>query len=145
MPSDSQIYPMAVPRDPTSAEIAQFLSTRSGDQMMQLVQSIREPAAQVTLTATLLALPPTTSTKSTPPEKTRKALNAFVGFRCKLHFQFRSTKLTRRRLLHPHSYLQAMAHEEAIQPYGYHVGSRSQQISVVFDDKILVYHPQSDR
>ncbi|KAJ4413274.1 hypothetical protein N0V91_000249 [Didymella pomorum] len=73
---------MAVPRDPTSAEIAHFLSTRSGDQMMQLVQSIREPAAQATLTATLLALQPTVSTKSAPPEKARKALNAFVGFRC---------------------------------------------------------------
>nr|AIF76159.1 mating type protein MAT1-1-1 [Didymella maydis] len=73
---------MAIPRDPTFAEIAHFLSTRSGDQMMQLVQSIREPSAQATLTASLLALPPTVSTKSAPPEKTRKALNAFVGFRC---------------------------------------------------------------
>ncbi|KAF2625950.1 MAT1-1-1 [Macroventuria anomochaeta] len=73
---------MAVPKDPTSAEIAHFLSTRSGDQMMQLVQSIREPAAQATLTASLLFVPPTVGTRTTAPEKTRKALNAFVGFRC---------------------------------------------------------------
>nr|ANK36056.1 MAT1-1-1 [Didymella tanaceti]ANK36059.1 MAT1-1-1 [Didymella tanaceti]ANK36065.1 MAT1-1-1 [Didymella tanaceti] len=82
MPSKIQTYPMAVPRDPTSAEIAHFLSTRSGDQMMQLVQSIREPTAQAALTASLILVPPTVVTKSAPPEKTRKALNAFVGFRC---------------------------------------------------------------
>lgn len=123
IPSKIQTYLMAAPRDPTSAEIAHFLSTRSGDQMMQLVQSIREPAAQATLTATLLALQPTVSTKSAPPEKARKALNAFVGFRCKFGPHFRHTKLTRSRLLHPHSRLQAMAYEEAVQPYGYYVGS----------------------
>ncbi|KAJ4346199.1 hypothetical protein N0V95_005615 [Ascochyta clinopodiicola] len=79
---------MAVPRDPTSTEIALFLSTRSGDQMMQLVQSIRAPAAQATLTASLLFVPPTVVARTTPPEKTRKALNAFVGFRCKIGSQF---------------------------------------------------------
>ncbi|KAF2132265.1 MAT1-1-1 [Dothidotthia symphoricarpi CBS 119687] len=72
---------MDIPRDPTSAEIAYFLSTRSGDQMVQLMQSIREPAAQVTLTASLLLAPPV-SGQIAAPEKTRKALNAFVGFRC---------------------------------------------------------------
>lgn len=79
---------MSAPRDPTSAEIALFLSTRSGDQMMQLVQSIREPAAQATLTASLLFVPPTVGTQiSASQEKPRKALNAFVGFRCKFHSQ----------------------------------------------------------
>nr|ABC70321.1 MAT1-1-1 [Ascochyta lentis] len=82
MLSKVQTYAMAVPRDPTSAEIALFLSTRSGDQMMQLVQSIRAPAAQATLTASLLFAPPTVGARSAPPEKSRKALNAFVGFRC---------------------------------------------------------------
>lgn len=124
MPSKIHTYPMAVPRDPTSAEVAHFLSTRSGEQMMQLVQSIREPAAQATLTASLLALPPTVSTKSAPPEKARKALNAFVGFRCRFHSHFRPTQLTKRRLLYPHSRLQAMAYEEAVQPHGSYVGSR---------------------
>lgn len=91
MPSKIQTYPMAVPRDPTSAEIAHFLSTRSGEQMMQLVQSIREPAAQATLTASLLFVPTVGGTKSAPQEKTRKALNAFVGFRCKFDFHFSPT------------------------------------------------------
>lgn len=141
MPSKIQTYLIAVPRDPTSAEIAYFLSTRSGDQMMQLVQSIREPAAQATLTASLLALPPTVSTKSAPSEKARKALNAFVGFRCKFHSHFRPTKLMKFRLLHPHSRLQAMAYEEAVQPYGHYVGSRPQQVPVVPDDESLVCYP----
>lgn len=141
MPSKTQTYPMAVPRDPSSAEIAHFLSTRSGDQMMQLLQSIREPAAQATLTASLLALPSTGSTKYAPPEKARKALNAFVGFRCKCHPHFRPTKLTKPRLLHSHSCLQAMAYEEAVQPHGSHVGSRSQQVFVVLDDESLVCCP----
>nr|AER26924.1 MAT1-1-1 mating-type protein [Calophoma clematidina] len=82
MPSKVQRHPMAIPRNPTSAEIALFLSTRSGDQMMQLVQSIRAPAAQATLTASLLFAPPTFGIRTAPPEKPRKALNAFVGFRC---------------------------------------------------------------
>ena len=64
-----------------------FLSTRSGDQMMQLVQSIRAPAAQATLTASLLFVPPIVAPQNAPLEKTRKALNAFVGFRCKFHAQ----------------------------------------------------------
>ncbi|KAH7381673.1 MAT1-1-1 mating-type protein [Pyrenochaeta sp. MPI-SDFR-AT-0127] len=73
---------MAIPRDPTAAEIAQFLSTRSGGQMVQIVQAIREPAAQAALTASLLFAPlPITSHKAIP-EKAKKALNAFVGFRC---------------------------------------------------------------
>lgn len=76
---------MAFPRDPTSAEIAYFLSTRNGDQMMQLVESIREPSAQAALTTSLLLVPPMAVKKTALPEKTRKALNAFVGFRCKFH------------------------------------------------------------
>lgn len=87
MPAKVQTRGMAVPRDPTSAEIALYLSTRSGDQMMQLVQSIRAPAAQATLTASLLFVPPVVAPRHSPREKTRKALNAFVGFRCKFHSQ----------------------------------------------------------
>ena len=74
---------MAIPRDPTPAEIARFLSTRSGNQMVQLVQSIREPAAQAALTASLLFAPPAIAGRSITPEKAKKALNAFVGFRCR--------------------------------------------------------------
>ncbi|KAJ4983497.1 hypothetical protein SVAN01_11012 [Stagonosporopsis vannaccii] len=73
---------MAIPRDPTPAEIAHFLITRSGDQMLQLVQSLRAPVAQAALTKTMLWFPPKATVKVSPPEKARKALNAFVGFRC---------------------------------------------------------------
>nr|BAP25502.1 mating type protein 1 [Pseudopyrenochaeta lycopersici] len=73
---------MEIPRDPTAAEIAQFLITRSGGQMVQIVQAIREPAAQAALTASLLFAPPPIAGRSAVPEKAKKALNAFVGFRC---------------------------------------------------------------
>nr|AHY81324.1 MAT1-1-1 mating-type protein [Stagonosporopsis tanaceti]AIT18256.1 MAT1-1-1 mating type protein [Stagonosporopsis tanaceti] len=82
MPSQMHTYPMAVPRDPTTAEIAQFLVTRSGDQMSQLVQALTTPAAQAALTRSMLLLPPKVTPKVAPPEKAKKALNAFVGFRC---------------------------------------------------------------
>nr|AHY81331.1 MAT1-1-1 mating-type protein [Stagonosporopsis inoxydabilis] len=82
MPSQMHTYPMAVPRDPTTAEIAQFLVTRSGDQMLQLVQALTTPAAQAALTKSMLLLPPKVTPKVAPPEKAKKALNAFVGFRC---------------------------------------------------------------
>nr|QBK47382.1 MAT1-1 [Neocamarosporium betae] len=75
---------MAIPRDPTNAEIARFLSTRSGAQMLQLMRSLREPAAQAALTAAMLLMPPPppVSGRSTTSDKNKKALNAFVGFRC---------------------------------------------------------------
>jgi len=88
MSSATEEFLRAIVRDPTSAEIAHFLSTRSGAQMVQLVRAIREPAAQAALTASLLNLPPAVVGRSTTPEKAKKALNAFVGFRCKLKSHF---------------------------------------------------------
>nr|AAR04443.1 DNA binding protein with alpha box domain [Pleospora sp. P56] len=73
---------MALVRDPTGAEIARFLATRTGAQMVQLMRCIKEPAAEAAFTAKLLLAPPAVSGRSTAPEKARKALNAFVGFRC---------------------------------------------------------------
>lgn len=74
---------MAIARDPTLAEIGQFISTRSGSEMLQLMRSIREPEAQVALTTSLLLAPPVVaSRRAVTPEKAKKALNAFVGFRC---------------------------------------------------------------
>ncbi|KAF1947295.1 DNA binding protein with alpha box domain [Clathrospora elynae] len=75
---------MAVVRDPTQAEIELFLCTRSGSQMVQLVQAIRVPMAQAALTSALLLIPPPppVASRSATPEKAKKALNAFVGFRC---------------------------------------------------------------
>jgi hypothetical protein len=74
---------MVVTRDPTDAEIARFICTRNTMQMSKLVQGIQAPASQATFTAALLVLPSTTSGHSSTPEKAKKALNAFVGFRCK--------------------------------------------------------------
>nr|AQP26331.1 MAT1-1-1 [Stagonosporopsis caricae]AQP26336.1 MAT1-1-1 [Stagonosporopsis caricae]AQQ80202.1 MAT1-1-1 [Stagonosporopsis caricae] len=75
-------HQMAVPQDPTPAEIAHFLVTRSGDQMSQLDQALRAPVAQAALTKSMMLLPPKVTPKIAPPEKAKKALNAFVGFRC---------------------------------------------------------------
>ena len=94
------------PRSPTSPEISTFLSTRSGCEMVQLLQSMQDPTAQAALTTALLFGPPVESSRATEKtsEKAKKALNAFVGFRCRFHdrltCRFTNTKA---RLLHRHS------------------------------------------
>lgn len=84
----------AVPaRVPTSPEILNFLANRTGGEMVQLLQSMRDPSAQAALTAALLFSPAPSTSRATAPEKvsvknaekSKKALNAFVGFRCRLH------------------------------------------------------------
>lgn len=77
---------MAVPRDPTSPEIARFLATRTTNQMLRIMSEVREPMAQMHLTTAMLHIPPVVAAESAPPEKAKKALNAFVGYRCKLTF-----------------------------------------------------------
>nr|AEZ02254.1 mating type protein MAT1 [Alternaria subcucurbitae] len=72
-------------RNPAEAEVDRFLQTRSGKQMVQLFRLIPEPAAQIALTARLLLLAPPVMSghrRFVAPEKAKKALNAFVGFRC---------------------------------------------------------------
>ncbi|KAH6877851.1 mating type protein MAT1-1-1 [Alternaria rosae] len=70
-------------RNPAEAEIDRFLQTRSGKQMVQLFRLIPDPKAQAALTARLLLLgPPVNDTRFTTSEKPKKALNAFVAFRC---------------------------------------------------------------
>ncbi|CAN9177612.1 unnamed protein product [Alternaria alternata] len=72
-------------RNPAEAEVDRFLQTRSGKQMVQLFRLIPEPAAQAALTARLLLLAPQVMSgrhRFVAPEKAKKALNAFVGFRC---------------------------------------------------------------
>ncbi|KAI4945249.1 CDK-activating kinase assembly factor mat1 [Alternaria arbusti] len=70
-------------RNPAEAEIDRFLQTRSGKQMIQLFRLIPDPKAQAALTARLLLLgPPVNDARFTTPEKAKKALNAFVAFRC---------------------------------------------------------------
>lgn len=70
---------MAVARDPTTAEIARYLATRSGSQMVQLMRTLREPAAQVAFTTQLMLVPPPVKEPTKATEKQKKALNAFVG------------------------------------------------------------------
>ena len=82
-PISQNAQAMAIVRDPTGPEIAHFVATRSTMQMTKLVQAIQTPAAQAVFTAALLALPSAMDGHSTTPEKVKKALNAFVGFRCK--------------------------------------------------------------
>ncbi|KAF1958727.1 hypothetical protein CC80DRAFT_18133 [Byssothecium circinans] len=72
----------SMPRDPTNPEIGIFLASRTGHQMVQLMQAMRDPAAQATLTTALLIGPPLVAARAAPVEKPKKALNAFVGFRC---------------------------------------------------------------
>lgn len=77
---------MAIVRDPTIAEIAHFLSTRNGHEMVELVRSMQAPGAQAALTKALLEVTPATAGNQKvagKAEKVKKALNAFVGFRCK--------------------------------------------------------------
>nr|ABI37047.1 MAT-1 [Pyrenophora graminea] len=72
-------------RDPTSAEIAEFLAGRSAAQMLQLMRCIKEPAARVAFATQMLNLPtPMSGLHATPEkaQKAKKAVNAFVGFRC---------------------------------------------------------------
>lgn len=96
---------MDLARDPTGAEIAKFIATRTGAQMVQLMRCIKEPAAQAAFTAKLLVASPAVSGQPATPEKARKALNAFVGFRCKSHLHcFTRYKLIQVfRLLHHNS------------------------------------------
>ncbi|KAF2691513.1 MAT1-1-1 [Lentithecium fluviatile CBS 122367] len=69
-------------RNPTSPEIGDFLSTRTGREMVELLQSMRDPTAQAALTTALLFSPPVASNPVATAKKAKKALNAFVGFRC---------------------------------------------------------------
>lgn len=91
MASPDPFTSLVVPRDPTPAEIAVFLSSRSGTQMVELVQSISEPSAQGALASALAYSPPASSNEVVTDGpvsvestgKAKKALNAFVGYRCK--------------------------------------------------------------
>ncbi|KAF2105211.1 MAT1-1-1 mating-type protein [Lophiotrema nucula] len=84
MASTNQPTTIVAHRDPTDAEIAYFLSTRTGAEMVQLVHAIGDPTAQAALTTALLFAPPVVSGRTTTPEKAekaKKAVNGFVAFR----------------------------------------------------------------
>jgi hypothetical protein len=76
---------MTDPRTPNNAEVRSYIQTRSVWEMMHLVRDIHEPAAQAAFAAKLLLAPPFAVEMIATPEKAekaKKALNAFVGFRC---------------------------------------------------------------
>lgn len=135
------------PRAPNEEEIDLYLRSRSGIQMMELMRGISEPAAQAALAAKLLFTPPSVVGINAAPEKAKKALNAFVGFRCKYHFSFwlQSNLTFGCRLLHFNSRFQAVANEETLQPTEPVVGDGSEQVPLVVNGKSLVRHPRSDR
>lgn len=86
MASNALHTAVAIPRDPTAAEIVEFMATRNGAEMARLMHSINDPSAQHAF-ATALGHSPTDATAAPQdsPEapKNKKALNAFVAFRCK--------------------------------------------------------------
>ncbi|PSN70060.1 MAT1-1-1 mating-type protein [Corynespora cassiicola Philippines] len=82
MASMNQSTSMTVHRAPGPDEIASFLTSRTTAQMARLVQAIREPAAAAALTRSLLQAAPGNSGRTETRAKAKKALNAFVGFRC---------------------------------------------------------------
>jgi hypothetical protein len=83
MADGNQSLPVVIQRDPTQEEIATFISNQYGDNMMQLMQPVGESAAQDTLTNTHLFTSSAITPSVAAPVKTKKALNAFVGFRSK--------------------------------------------------------------
>lgn len=83
MASFSQPADVSAVRQPTSLEISQFIASRTPQEMAELMHSVSHPAAHATLTAALLHTSPR-EPEAALPEKNKKALNAFVGFRCKL-------------------------------------------------------------
>lgn len=79
MASNHQL-PLAVARDPTPDEIKSYLQTRSSAEMAELVQSIGESSAQGALSTAVAFSTPQAPATEAPTQ--RKALNAFVGYRC---------------------------------------------------------------
>ncbi|KAF1966919.1 mating-type protein MAT alpha 1, partial [Bimuria novae-zelandiae CBS 107.79] len=67
---------------PNPLEIQNHLATRTGAQMVQLMQSMQDPYAQAALATALLVAPPAASGCASVLRKVKKPLNAFVGFRC---------------------------------------------------------------
>ncbi|KAF2021740.1 mating-type protein MAT alpha 1, partial [Aaosphaeria arxii CBS 175.79] len=77
-------------REPTFDEIEQFLKTRTQAQIMQLVQNFDDPVQRAHFVSTFLNAPrinvkskaSSKHAKESEAIKAKKALNAFVAFRC---------------------------------------------------------------
>ena len=66
---------------PRSTEIFNYLTSRTGSQIVQLMQAMRDPSAQDALGTALLSMPLNASSRRGVSEKPKKPLNSFVGFR----------------------------------------------------------------
>jgi hypothetical protein len=138
-------FKIASTRAPTQAEIRDYLLTLNGLDMVHIMRGITEPAAQVAFATKLLLTPPLIVGPNATPEKAdkaKKALNAFVGFRCTYNSLPFCLTLTEYicRLLYLNSRLQSVADEEALKPSRSAVGARFEQVTLVIDDKSLVCH-----
>jgi hypothetical protein len=86
MSPSPQAFAMAIASDPSGPQAKHLLEGRSGADVMQIMRSLKSPAAQAAFAAALLSTPSAASKPSAVfSEKTKKALNAYIGFRCKLH------------------------------------------------------------
>jgi hypothetical protein len=64
-------------------EVFTYICTRNTQEIAHLMRGFEEPAAQAMFAATLLMTPRIIAARGMTPEKIKKAMNAFVGFRCK--------------------------------------------------------------
>ncbi|KAL1613061.1 hypothetical protein SLS60_001293 [Paraconiothyrium brasiliense] len=78
----SRVQVEGVTRNHSPPDLINYLTTRTGAEIVQIMQGMQDPKAQAALTAALLYAPSPVSGRATVPEKAKKALNAFVGFRC---------------------------------------------------------------
>lgn len=83
MASALQLHSAPAVRQPTGNEIARFIATRTLGEMLELMQNITSPAAHATITAALIRTQP--RAEPVVVHEKKKALNAFVGFRCEYH------------------------------------------------------------
>ncbi|KAH7078556.1 MAT1-1-1 [Paraphoma chrysanthemicola] len=83
MASQLQERALAFPDDAVVAKVSDYIKGRSGSDILEMMRSLRSPADQVALTTALLFAGPLTLVEepAAAPEKAKKALNAFVGFR----------------------------------------------------------------
>jgi hypothetical protein len=83
-------FQVATTRAPSDVpEFQQYGFAPTGQQVINMIMGIADPAAKVAFVTRMLLAPQVpvdsgaTSEKGVKTEKVKKALNAFVGFRCK--------------------------------------------------------------
>lgn len=81
MASYGRSYPEDGAQSPQPVDVFKYLTSRTGAEIVQLMQGMQDSGAQAALTTALLFMPSEVPSRATPPAKTKKALNSFVGFR----------------------------------------------------------------